>query len=227
MATRNINTIYNIMREIVRKNRGAWLTVEQAMQALDNGQLIKFETDFKLYATTQTIHDSLRTFKITNYPFSTTGNGKVTFNSDYMHMLADCYVISGSTLHEVHFVNPEEKVKALNSQLRPVSITAPIAEETGGEGVLNAVGGFNLYPASSYIGCYSYLKRPATPVLDFTLSGPDNRTVTYNSASSTQLEWADNYINSVIAYAMQYIGINMDEVGVIQFSQQIAKQTEA
>lgn len=215
----NINTIYNIMVDIVRKQRGAMLTVDRAMEALDAGQLLKFEADFKSYAQTQTIHDSLRVFKVTNQTFYSAGSGEVIFPSDYLHMLADAAIVWGSSFVPVNFVNPEEKREAINSQLRPVTTAKPIAEETSD--------GFILYPAYYYSGQYSYLRRPATPVLSVTYSGPDGRTVTYDPLTSTQLEWKDNYINSVIAYAMQYIGINMDEQAVLQFSQLIGKQSEA
>jgi len=215
----NINTIYNLMRDIVRKQRGAMLTVDKAMQALDAGQLLKFEADFKSYAQTQTIHDSLRVFKVTNQSFYSAGNGEVIFETDYLHMLADLSVVWGSFFQPVNFVNPEEKAEAINSQLRAISTAEPIAEETSD--------GFILYPEYYYAGRYSYLRRPATPVLDVTYSGTDGRTVTYNPLTSVQLEWKDNYINSVIAYALQYIGINMDEQAVLQFSQLIGKQSEA
>jgi hypothetical protein len=52
-------------------------------------------------------------------------------------------------------------------------------------------------------------------VFGYTQSG---RTITYSSGTSTQLEWKQNDLMNVIVIALQYIGINLDANGVLQYA---------
>lgn len=212
---RNINDIADLIYDIVRKERGVFLTYTQIMEALDSGQLEKFEQDFKSYKVSQTISDSLSVFKVTNLQFAGVG-GVVTFASDYMHLLDDIFTVTGSTINKVSLLNEDEKADALTNQLRPISTSNPYYE--------NTATGLLLYPQTTQIGFYSYLRRPATPVLGYSQVG---RTITYDPTTSTQLEWQDNYINNIIARALAYLGVNMDEDKIVQFSQLKQSQTES
>jgi hypothetical protein len=202
------------MRFIVHKERGVFLTADEAMSNLDAGQLEAFEDDFKTYALNQGLRDSLHPFKVTNKQFTSASDGSVNFESDYMHFLDGCYTVTGSTINKVSFISEDEKAEALTSQLRPVSTSWPLAEGTAT--------GFQLYPQTQQTGFYSYLRRPATPVLAFSQVG---RALTYNAGASTQLEWTDNYVNNIIARALAYSTVFMDEDKVLQFSQLKQAQT--
>lgn len=214
MAVRNIQQIYDLIEFIVRKSRGTFLTIPQAMSVLDSGQLDAFTEYFKLYADNQEIHDALDQFKVYQ-PFTSATDGSVAYNSDYLHLLAGVFTVSGSTVNKVRFVQTDEWPDAITNQLRPVSLSAPIA--------LDASAGFQLYPQSQQTGAYSYLRRPATPVYDYTQVG---RVITYNAAGSTQLEWLDVYIDNVIARALKYVGVNMDEQAISEFAQILDQQTK-
>ncbi len=109
-----------------------------------------------------------------------------------------------------------EWVNAVNSQLRPATLSSPIARDTND--------GFNLFPYATQNGIFTYLRRPATPVLGFTQVG---RVVTYNPNTSTQLEWTDSYINDLIARALKYLGLNMSDAELSQFAQVYEQQTKA
>lgn len=213
---RNINDIYNLMLFIIRKERGSFLKVSQAMSYLDAGQLEKFEEDFKQYKDNQTISDSLSVFKVTNFQFTSSASGATTFLPDYMHFLDGFFTVTGSTINKCTQFNEDEKADALTNQLRQISTSNPYYE--------NITNGLQLYPQVIQTGFYSYLRRPATPVLSYTQVG---RVVTYDSATSTQLEWRDNYIDNIISRALAYVGINFNEDKVIQFSQLKQQQTEA
>lgn len=213
---RNISDIYNLILFIVRKQKGTYISPEDAMAALDAGQLIKFNEDFALYSQSQALADSLRPFKVTNLQFTSDSGGIVAYQNDHLHLLEGMFTVTGSTVNKVEFMTSAKLPYALTNQLRKVTSTSPVATETKT--------GFILYPQQTHIGFYSYMKRPATPVYSYTID-PVTRVVTYNSVSSTQLEWADNYIDSVISKALQYIGVNMDEQQVIEFGQLINQQT--
>ncbi len=210
----NINDIYNQMLFIVRKERGVFVTVNEAMQTLDNAQLEAVEEWFSTYGTTQIIHDAIRKLRVQK-SFTSDSTGLVTFDSDYLHLIGGAYTVSGSTINNVRFLNEDELALALKSQLRVVSTSNPIA--------IDASVGFRLYPAATQSGFYNYLRRPATPVLGYTQSG---RTITYDPNTSTQLEFTDVYINNIISRALKFWSINMAEQDIQQFAQIQTQETK-
>ena len=210
----NINDIYNQMLFIVRKERGVFVTVNEAMQTLDNAQLEATEEWFSTYGTTQIIHDAIRKLRVQK-SFTSDSTGLVTFDADYLHLIGGAYTVSGSTINNVRFLNEDELALALKSQLRAVSTSNPIA--------IDASVGFRLYPAATQSGFYNYLRRPATPVLGYTQSG---RTITYDPNTSTQLEFTDVYINNIISRALKFWSINMAEQDIQQFAQIQTQETK-
>jgi hypothetical protein len=199
---------------IVRKERGVFVTIPEAMQTLDNAQLEAVEEWFSTYGTTQIIHDAIRKLRIQKN-FTSDSTGLVTFDADYLHLIGGAYTVSGSTINNVRFLNEDELALALKSQLRPVLESNPIA--------IDASVGFRLYPASTQTGFYNYLRRPATPVLGYTQSG---RNITYDPNTSTQLEFTDVYINNIISRALKFWGINMAEQDIQQFAQIQTQETK-
>ncbi len=199
---------------IVRKERGVFVTIPEAMQTLDNAQLEAVEEWFSTYGTTQIIHDAIRKLRVQK-SFTSDSTGLVTFDADYLHLIGGAYTVSGSTINNVRFLNEDELALALKSQLRLVSTSNPIA--------IDASVGFRLYPAATQSGFYNYLRRPATPVLGFTQSG---RNITYDPNTSTQLEFTDVYINNIISRALKFWGINMAEQDIQQFAQIQTQETK-
>lgn len=199
---------------IVRKERGVFVTVNEAMQTLDNAQLEAVEEWFSTYGATQIIHDAIRKLRVQK-SFTSDSTGLVTFDSDYLHLIGGAYTVSGSTINNVRFLNEDELALALKSQLRVVSTSNPIA--------IDASVGFRLYPAATQSGFYNYLRRPSAPVLGYTQSG---RTITYDPNTSTQLEFTDVYINNIISRALKFWGINMAEQDIQQFAQIQTQETK-
>lgn len=210
----NINDVYNFLTFIVRKERGVFITIPEAMQTLDNAQLEATEDWFAGYGATQILHDAIRKLR-TQVQFTSASDGMVTFASDYLHMIGNPYTVTGSTINAVRFVNEDELPYALTSQLRPVSSSKPIAKDSSV--------GFQLYPQFLQTGFYNYLRRPNTPVLGYTQSG---RTITYDPNTSTQLEFTDVYINNIISRALKFWGINMAEQDIQQFAQLQTQETK-
>lgn len=211
---RNINDLYNLFINIVRKERGVFVTIDEFNSYMDSGQMDAVAEWFEPYGATQKLHDALR--QIREYEqFTSNSAGFVTYPSDYIHILGSPFTVTGSTVNEVNFVNESELVFAMKSQLRPVSNSYPIAVDTST--------GFSIYPQSTQIGFYNYLRRPATITLAVTQVG---RVVTYNAGSSIQPEFSDIYVNNIIAKALVYAGVNMDEAGVTQFAQNYNQETK-
>lgn len=214
MATRTIQNIIDFMSYIVRKERGTFLLIDQAVTALDVGQMDAFEDYFKQYGVDQTIHDALKPFRV-YYQFTSSTDGFVTYPAAVVHLLGSPWTVTGSTANPIRFVNEDELPTLFNSQLRPITNTYPIAVDTAA--------GFSIYPQQTQIGYFVYLRRPILPVYSYTQVG---RVITYNSASSTQLEWNEVYWNNIIARALKYVGVNMSEKEVSDFATQYEQETK-
>ena len=211
---RNINDIFNFIDYLVRKQRGVFVKIEDAMSALDAAQLDKLEDDFSLYGVNQKIHDSIRPFRVYK-PFTSTSDGTVTFENDYLHIVGSPYLVYGSSVTPITFVLEDEFVNALTNQLRPVNAGNPIARDIST--------GFVIYPQQVQVGGYTYIRRPNTPVLAYTQVG---RVITYDPNNSVQLEFSDIYINNIIARALKYLGLNMSEQDISAFAENYTKETK-
>jgi len=214
MATRNINTIYNLFKDLVRKERGVFITIAQFNSFMDSGQMDAFAEWFAPYGKDQKLHDALRQLRV-YYQFTSDASGFVTFPSDYIHLLGNPFTITGSTVNTLRFLNEDEVSFALTSQLRPVVNAYPIAVDTAT--------GFSIYPQQTQVGFFWYLKRPSTITLAYTQVG---RAITYDPINSVQPEFSDIYINNLIAKALKYAGVNMDEKGVTDFANQYNQETQ-
>lgn len=202
------------MRFIVNKQRGVFLTIPQAMDALDTGQLDAVETWFASYGETQQIHDAIRKLRVYQ-PYTSDSGGIVTFPDDYIHLLGTPFTVTGSTVNTVKFVEEDEISFLMTSQLRPIDNSYPVA--------VNNSNGFSIYPQQVQSGAYWMLKRPATPVLATSTSG---RTITYLPNSSTQLEFSDMYINNIIARSLVYVSVFMSEQQVTAFAVSYNQETK-
>jgi hypothetical protein len=202
-----IDVVHNIITFILRKQKGVYISPQEIDLILNKAQLEVLEYYFKSYGETQIIHDALTNFKVLNYQFTSDGGGNVQYNSNYIHLLAGVFTVTGSTVNKVRFVETDELPDALTAQIRKVSLSSPIATESSN--------GFRLYPQSIQTGFYSYLKVPPVPVYGYTQIG---RVVVFDPTTSTNLDWIDVYQNKIIAKALAYYGINMDEDKVVNFS---------
>jgi hypothetical protein len=199
---------------IVRKERGVFITIPEFQLTLDNAQIEAVEDWFRLYGETQSIHDAIRKLRV-QIQFTTSNDGILTFESDYLHMIGGGFTVNGSTINTIRFLNEDEISFALKSQLRAVSASNPVAKDIST--------GLQLFPQIQHIGFYNYLRRPAAPVYGYTTSG---RTITYNPSTSTQLEFTDVYINNIISRALKFWGINMAEQDIQAFAQNQTQETK-
>lgn len=213
MAARNISEIYSLMQFIIRKELGAFVTIPEAIQALTAAQLDRFQYDFSQYQVNQSVADALSPFKV-RIQFTSAADGQVVNPANYQHLIGGVFTVTGSTINAVRFINDDELPNALTSQLRPVSTSNPIA--------VDSAAGFQLYPQSQQTGFYTYLRLPNAPVYGYTQV---NRVITYNPATSVQIEYYDVYVDNIIARAVSYLGVNLDDQAVQQFAQLQEQQT--
>lgn len=211
---RNINSIYNLARFIIRKERGVFLSIDDFNQNIDAGLLDAVQFWFKGYGADQILHDAIRPLRAYQ-PFTSDSSGFVTFPSDYLHLIGTPFTVYGSSVTEPRFVNEDELANALRSQLRAVTNDNPI--------LVDSATGFSIYPQQQQTGAYFYLRRPVSPILSVTQVG---RVVTYDPGTSVQIELNEIYWNNVLARALVYSGINMNEEGILKFAVMYEKETE-
>jgi hypothetical protein len=73
-----------------------------------------------------------------------------------------------------------------------------------------------------YNGNVTFLTRPIKPVFAYTvISG---RVIVYDSANSTQLQWRESEINSVVFKALQTLGINLSANEIAEWGNQKSQQ---
>jgi len=176
----------------IRKDRGAFLTIDESIESIDNGQLAYYSDIKPKYATSQLIKDTLAPFK-KKYPFtpSETVSGYIVVPSNVNYLdLLDVEIqfqISNRTVYApVKMINEDERSIRLNSQIDPPTVTSPVGE-------MDVPRYIKLYPTGSgYTGTVTYFKRPVKPVYAYTvISG---RVIQYDAAFFCLLREAGSMI---------------------------------
>lgn len=207
MANRTIVDVHGIIELIERKQNDTFHTHPEIDVALDAGQKELFreklsEKDF----------GALTPFKVTHEAFTSSSDGIITLPSDCEYFrMAFAGTIAAPI--PIRMVTDEEFPDAIKSQLRKVTATNPIGVLSTNTSTVKAV---NIYPQAAYTGKMTYYKTPTTPKFSYTQVG---RVITYVSGTSVQLQFSDLYIDKVIAKALSYLGISMDDKDIVQFSQ--------
>lgn len=213
-----IQEVVNYLNFYVNKVTGAFLTIQESVNCIDRGQMAYYSDLKNRYATSQYVKDALAPF-LRTANINGTVSGLVNINDvDYLDLLdmQIFYDISNRRVYApVKMVNEDERAYKLSSQRDPVTVTSPIGQQLG-------VGYFRLYPSSSYNGNVTYLRRPAKPVFGYSvLSG---RVIVYNPLTSTQLEWGEQHINSIIIKALATLGINLNDADVANYATEAAQR---
>ena len=207
----DLQTVHNKIYLLANKEQHFW-PHETLDDVLHSASLWKFNEYYEDYGHTQLLHDALSPFKV-NYPFNTgnTPSGLITLPSTYEHLLALYVQYSDIAVRtkQVKEVNEDELGGRLDSQLKPVTMTAPIY-------TITARGNVQLYPQQPNTGYLFYLRTPIKPAFVYTTVG---RVVTYNSAASTQFEWNDTTINQLVIKAVQLLGVNIEALPLVQYTE--------
>jgi hypothetical protein len=139
-------------------------------------------------------------------------NGLITLPANYFHLFAVETIVAdsdGNHYPPVELIGEDELSIRRNSQLTPITVYYPV-------GMLKAGKLLQIYPQQASAGTVYYLRRPVDCVFAYSQTG---RTITYNQGGSTQLEWNDAAIAKIIAKAVQYLALNVQDATAIQFNQ--------
>lgn len=199
----DLQDVFNELNFYINKFTGSFYTIPELENLIDIGQMGLYSDLKPKYATSQLSKDALSPFRET-YNFTTQVSGYVIVpDTTYLDLLdlQIYFQVSNRTIYyPVPMLNEDVRAERLNSQVEPVTITSPIGEQT-------APRTFRLYPVGAYNGNVTYLRRPVKPVFGYSvISG---RVIVYSSGTSTQLEWADPYIQTIIIKSLQAAGINL------------------
>ncbi len=212
----DINEVFNILNFWIGKEKGAYYTPAELEELCDIGQLAYYSDIKPKYATSQLIKEILSPLK-RKYDFTPTntisGYIVIPSNVNYLDLLdiQISYQISNRVIYyAVPVVNEDERADKLKSQIDPVTITSPIAE-------MDVPRFIRIYPAAGYTGTITYFKRPTKPVFGYNVVS--GRVIVYNAATSTQLDWRDTDISSIILKSLGSVGINLSANDVAQFAE--------
>jgi len=215
---------YNRLNFWVNKYFGSYYSMEDLTEVVESGQMSLYSDLQPQYATSERIKDALAPFRTTwDFTPSNTISGIIPIptNLNILNLLDVTiqYTEDGRTRYVgIDMMNEDEKAARLNSQIDPVTITSPIGEVLSNT-TINGVKQFyiRLYPTAGYTGTVTFLRKPVKPFFAYSVVG--GRTIVYNASGSTQLEWADNWINPVLLKALNSIGINLSDNEIQQFGE--------
>lgn len=206
----NISDLHRYFNEIVNKEQSAWYSPAEIDDYLQLGQLDVFNQYKPMYGMDTDATAALAPFKDTYQ--ATTGNtplGVITVvtSTEFVKLLGLMAIgfdndLGIPTYEPVDVINDDELGERLKaSQLIPVDLEHPIAVTTG-KGI------YQLWPKQPNTVQVDYLRLPVTPVFNFSQVG---RVITYNPVGSVQLQWEQVYYPKILARALYYGGITIDE----------------
>lgn len=219
-----LTEIHDFIDLITSKERGGFNTPAEKDAALDRASLSLFDYYKPLYSKSIEAKEALSPFRV-RYDYTTSGTGEITLTSgqEFVHLLSMDVMVNDpdspsgfdpDRRYPVEFVNEDELADRINSQNKQPTRTSPVADILG-------VGWYDLYPTVVHSGTMYFLKRPTKPVYRYT---QDGRTITPNEATSTQLDWAEPYLNKVIFLAIRFLGINLNQEQIINYSTELVKE---
>jgi hypothetical protein len=220
----NIKEAVDYLNFWIRKERGAFYTIDESVNIIDLAQNAYFNDIMPKYATSQIVKDTLQPFKETlAFSPTTTTNGRITINDINYYDLLDCsisFIQDGrDQFYSIKMTNEDEFADKLNSQINPPIPTAPVGQMfTTRDALQNVLYQIQLYPRQNiYEGFIHYMRKPIKPVYAYNVVG--GRVIVYDPANSVQLEWRSNDVNKILLKALLSIGINLSDQEVSQFAE--------
>lgn len=197
----------------IRKERGAFYTIDELMLLMDRGQMAYYNDIVPKYATSQIIKDCLSPFRVKlQFTDNDTTDGLLTIGGNFLDLLDVTihFDQNGRTVYyPVKMTNEDEIGDRLNSQIDPPTTEAPVGEVVG-------LGQIQFYPAvDEYTGAARYLRRPNPPTCTYEVIG--GRVI--NITGGTPLEWRDSDVDAILLKSLSSIGINLSDQEVSQFAE--------
>jgi hypothetical protein len=210
-----IKDTHDILDALLEKSQSGFLSPGLKDVALDFGSMSVYSTYVAQVIENMYVHSALDPFR-KKMVFTQTDfvePGVLTTPADMEHVTGFYAVVynnasKSSEYPPIKVLKHDEIADALQSQIRKVDAANPIAYVSGPNTI-------DILPKNVYNGVLHYLKRPAKPKFNYTLSG---RETVYNPTGSVDLEWRDGYMNLVIFKALEFLGVNVNRDDVVQYA---------
>lgn len=217
-----IEDIHKWIAFITDKPMGSYWSMAEIDDSLDRGQMKYFNELYSQYALAEKLQDALSPFKA-SYDFLTsdTTGGQIHLPDTYQYLLAGHIVVQDGThtrYPSLQIIAEDALAKRLDSQMRPVTASKPIATILGKASGITTI---QLYPKQAMAGTVFYLRRPLAPKYAYT---QDGRAITYDPTTSVQLEWGESEISEIVIRAIEFLGVSMDDKSITQYADAKSKQ---
>lgn len=229
----NIDKVYKLAQYFSNKSQSGYLTPKDFNLSLPRAfsecimkrynNIDADKADGNGYERNQKVTDDLSFLKVPEQIVFLDSSGVFNKPDDYLHMnymsYNKAYLEDGVTqvdVKGVDIVRDNELPKFLGSHIYKKSlknknyIMATVREDS-----------IRVYPNDIQRVNFSYLRKPVDPVWAFTMQ---NGRPVYDPVNSVDLEAPDELVNEIIMMALSYLGINLREQELIQYSEMLKEQ---
>ena len=227
--------MYSLMELILNKDYGGnVLTPERFRQLIKVVNIDKFKKKFGLpeeyqpgrpvpreyVEITLKNADDLRKFKAIPLINTPAVAGLLPYPSDYAHRDQIVYNqtvtidgVANIIPRQVEILTETQSAARRSNYTKGPTTTYPI-------GVMRSAG-IQIYPITVTVVDFFYWRFPIDPVFSYNQYAGY---ITYNAKASVEFEWPPDECNSLVAMMLGYMGINMRENDILQYSE-MKKQT--
>lgn len=210
-----IGEIRQFVEFISNKTQSGTVKTSQFNLATQQAQFEFFNKQYRVYQTTKEVTDALRVW-LKSTPIAVNRIGQASYPSDYMRMSALYKVFynnNESTLVEVVETNDDEIGGVLMSQI--VNPTAKYPRVVYYDSYMQ------VYPKKQGTLQFNYFRQPTRPIWNYTVV---NGRQVYDPATSIDLEVLPEFHTEICSMICSYIGINLREGQLIQYSEMLKTQ---
>jgi hypothetical protein len=209
----DLKDFHDTVRFFCNKEQGGWFAPEEIDNLTDRAQMWFYTDLFDEYAKNQKVQDALSPFSV-KIDFASAPTGLITLPNDYQHLLSLTTKYYDATAKRnrykpIKILTEDEIGERLGSQILEPTFQDPV-------GIEIKPGQIQLYPETVIYGTSYYMCRPAKPVFKYTQTG---RSIVYDQAGSTQMEWSETAINKILIKTIQMAGVNISDQMIVQYTE--------
>jgi hypothetical protein len=215
----DIKFCHDFLNFLADKEKGGMVPHPEIDTALHSASISLFNEYKAVYDSSQDARDALSPF-LKKEQYNTLPEWELPENCAFVLNCAPLIYDNAlqKTIYGVARIVSETELPArLNSQVRPVTASKPVAAMEMGDRKQKIV----WYPTANYSGFIWFLKFPSAPVYAFKMSG---RTEVFLHGNSQYFEWNETDVNRIVFRAASILGLTIDDRDLIQFG--MAKKQE-
>lgn len=200
-----ISDIHSFITFLTAKGKSGYHNPEEIDNAVHEASLSLFNKLVDQFEQTKNISDDLSPFMIGPTALTLNGSGQANKPADYKHWIV---LTEGTSAYSVAVVDHGMLPEKRNDPLCPPAAGYAICT------FYNTV--LQFYPTTLSNVKITYFKTPVKPEWAYTIVSGRH---VYDDASSVDIEWKENRHPELRAKALEYLGVNLREADLVQFSQ--------